>query len=226
MIWGHKGPIALSLVHLEEALVASAVRPVIHSEASRLAVDPLTREFSSIGPLIDTKPIDLVVHPVTLVGCTIGPLIDTVAIFLAVGVISVEGLLFLQKLDALFCSNFDSLLRQYFDTDSLPPILKPGAMVPDPVIKSHLADSMSHIVDPVSLVGVPLHMGVLAKTMRVAQVPAAFIHDTIGEAHDSASMTKAAEPLPLVRAIAALVPMTLGYEQILNLGFAFVHKNG
>lgn len=84
IIWSHQGPVALSLVHLEEALVSSAVRPVVDPEAASFAVDPLAGEFATVCPLIDPKPIYLVVHPVTLVGRTVGPFIDAIAIFLTV----------------------------------------------------------------------------------------------------------------------------------------------
>ena len=84
IIWSHQGPVALSLVHLEEALVASTVRPVVDTEATGFAVDPLAGEFATVCPLIDPKPIYLVVHPVTLVGRTVGPFIDAIAIFLTV----------------------------------------------------------------------------------------------------------------------------------------------
>ena len=223
IIRSHQCPIALSLVHLEEALISPTIRPVIHTEAPGLAIDPLACEFATVGPLIDSKPIDLVVHPVTLIRCTIGPFVDAVTIFLTVGVISMESLFFLQKLDSVFCSDFDALLGENFDTDSLSAILEPSAMVPHPIVKSHLADAMPHIIDPVALVCVPLHMRVLAEAVRVAQVPVALVHDPVGEAHDATAMAKAAEPLPLVRAVATLVPVALGYEQLLKFCFALVH---
>ena len=109
-----------------------------------------------------------------------------------------ESLFFLQKLDAVFCSDFDSLLSQDLDTDSLSAILEPGAMVPDPVIEAHLADAVPHIIDPVALVRVPLHMRVPAEAVRVAQVPAALVEHAVGEAHDATAVAKPAEPLPLV----------------------------
>ena len=148
----HQGAIALSLVLLEEALVAPPIRPIVNSEASSLAVDPLAGEFATVGPLINPKSINLVVDPGALIRRSVRPLVYPVAILLALGIISMERL--------LFC--------QYLDSDSLTSIFEPGAVVSDSVEKPHLADPMPHIIGPVALIRLPLHMRVLAEAVGAA----------------------------------------------------------
>jgi len=80
----HQSAIALSLIQLEEAFVSPAIRPIVDTEATCLAVDPFARELAAVGPLVDSKSINLVVDPGAFIRGTVGPLVDAVAILLTV----------------------------------------------------------------------------------------------------------------------------------------------
>ena len=84
VVGSHQNAVALSLVSHEEAFIALAVWPCVYTEATCLAVDPLTREDATIGPLIGAKARDFVVKPGAFIGGTIWPLVDPVPVLLVV----------------------------------------------------------------------------------------------------------------------------------------------
>lgn len=172
----HVNAVALSLVELVEALVAAAIRVLLHAEAVHFLVNPVASVLFAVRPSVRAEALNDTLFVFSCVRLTVGPLLDTVSVALVHGIASEE------------LGTIGVLLLAY----SLHNALAELAFVDKEIHVSRYTFSVVQVVGPLSFIRLTLDLREFAIAVGVAKIPCALIRSTILEAHGSAAMSESA----------------------------------
>ena len=151
LVGHHIDSIALTLVQLVEALIASAVWIFLHAKPIHFLVNPVTCVFFAVRPPVGSKSLDKAILVHARVSLTIRPFLDTVSISLVVLVVSKE-------LRTIWIGLF-----AFADHGSF----AEHALVNEEVHVSRRTLAMVHVVGPLSLIRLTGNLSVFSVAMGV-----------------------------------------------------------
>ena len=202
----HVDAVALPFVQLVEALVAAAVRVLLHAKAVHFLVGPVACVLLAVWPSVRAEAFNEALLVFSCVGLTVGPLLDAVSVAFVICVAA-------EELGAV---------RVRLPADSLHGAETELSVVDEEVHVGRHALTVVHVIGPLSFVRLALDLREFAVAVGVAKIPRSFIRSTILEAHNSATMAEPAEPLPVVGGARGAVAVHAHLELLLQFGLARV----
>jgi hypothetical protein len=182
LIWHHVDPVSLTPIQLIEAFIASAVRIILNAEPVDLRILPITGELFTIGPFVSPEAFNDSVDVVSGISLIIWPLLYAISIALSITVEAVET----------------HTVRVAFFAKSVLDVLLEHALVDEEIDVTRDSFAVLHVVGPLALISLSLHVSELSVAVGTSQIPCALIAGTVSEFHSSTPVTESVQPLAVV----------------------------